>query len=72
MDDEKMAMVVVHEKDEDENQNQNGQENKKEDRNKEVKKSKQDKGVKGELKQEERTCTAMIPQLGASGSGVPN
>ena len=39
---------------------------------KEVKQSKQDKGVKGALKQEERTCTAMIPQLGVSGSGVPN
>ena len=66
MDDEKMAMVVVHEKDEDENQNQNGQQNNK---SKEIKEG---KGVKGALKQEERTCTAMIPQLGVSGSGVPN
>ena len=66
MDDEKIVMVVVHEKNKDENQNQSGQKNNK---SKEIK---EDKGVQGALKQEERTCTAMMPQLGASGSGVPN
>ena len=65
MDDEKIVMVV-HE--EDENQ-RHGQQNKKQDKNKEVKQGKEGKEV---LKQEERTCTAMMPQLGVSGSGVPN
>ena len=68
MDDEKIVIVVHKRKDEDEKQNQNGQKNKKE----EDKEIKEGKGVQDALKQGERTCTAMIPQLGASGSGVPN